>query len=418
MLDIKFIKENEKLIQENCSNRRVDVDIKKLLLVNEERTDKIKKIEELRALRNKKSKGKPSDEEIIKMRALGDDIGRLENELKIIETEFENLLMAVPNMTHPESPIGGENDYKVIFESKIPKKPKFKQKNHEELMVANDLIDFERGAKVAASKFYFLKNNAVRLNMALINYAVDIISKHGYVLMETPDMAKDEILSGIGFNPRGKETQVYSIENQDLSLVGTAEITMGGYHADEILDLSDGPKKYMALSHCYRTEAGAYGKTSKGLYRVHQFTKLEMFIFCKPNESEKYHQEILEIEKKIVCGLKLPYRVIDIASGDLGGPAYKKFDIEAWMTMNESENNPQGGWGEITSCSNCTDYQARRLNIKYRDENGELKYVHTLNGTGMVMSRFPIAIVENYQREDGKIQVPKALKKYCNLKIL
>lgn len=343
MLDIKFIKENEKLIQENCSNRRVDVDIKKLLLVNEERTDKIKKIEELRALRNKKSKGKPSDEEIIKMRALGDGIGRLENELKIIETEFENLLMTVPNMTHPESPIGGENDYKVIFESKIPKKPKFKQKNHEELMVANDLIDFERGAKVAASKFYFLKNNAVRLNMALINYAVDIISKHGYVLMETPDMAKDEILSGIGFNPRGKETQVYSIENQDLSLVGTAEITMGGYHADEILDLSDGPKKYMALSHCYRTEAGAYGKTSKGLYRVHQFTKLEMFIFCKPNESEKYHQEILEIEKKIVCGLKLPYRVIDIASGDLGGPAYKKFDIEAWMTMNESENNPQGG---------------------------------------------------------------------------
>lgn len=418
MLDIKFIKENEKLIQENCSNRRVDVDIKKLLLVNEERTDKIKKIEELRALRNKKSKGKPSDEEIIKMRALGDGIGRLENELKIIETEFENLLMTVPNMTHPESPIGGENDYKVIFESKIPKKPKFKQKNHEELMVANDLIDFERGAKVAASKFYFLKNNAVRLNMALINYAVDIISKHGYVLMETPDMAKDEILSGIGFNPRGKETQVYSIENQDLSLVGTAEITMGGYHADEILDLSDGPKKYMALSNCYRTEAGAYGKTSKGLYRVHQFSKLEMFIFCKPNESEKYHQEILEIEKKIVCGLKLPYRVIDIASGDLGGPAYKKFDIEAWMTMNESENNPQGGWGEITSCSNCTDYQARRLNIKYRDENGELKYVHTLNGTGMVMSRFPIAIVENYQREDGKIQVPKALKKYCNLKIL
>lgn len=419
MLDIKFIKENEKLVQENCKNRRVDVDIKKLLSINEERTDKIKKTEELRALRNKKSKGKPSDEEIIKMRALGDDIAKLENELQKIEMEFHDLMMAVPNMTHPESPVGEENDYRVIFESKIPEKPKFKQKNHEELMIANDLIDFERGAKVAASKFYFLKNNAVRLNMALINYAIDIISKHGYILMETPDMAKDEILSGIGFNPRGKETQVYSIENQNLSLIGTAEITMGGYHADEVLDLSGGAKKYMALSHCYRTEAGAYGKTSKGLYRVHQFTKLEMFVFCKPNESEKYHQEILEIEKKIVAGLKLPYRVIDIASGDLGGPAYKKFDIEAWMTMNESENNSQGGgWGEITSCSNCTDYQARRLNIKYRDENGELKYVHTLNGTGMVMSRFPLAIVENYQRQDGTIQVPKALKKYCNLKTL
>jgi len=418
MLDIKFIKENEKTVQTNCENRRINVDIKKLLHLNEERTDKIKKIEELRALRNKKSKDKPNEEDIIKMRVLGEDIGKMEEELKVIENEYKNLLMAVPNMTHPESPIGGENDYRVIEESKIPKTPKFTQKNHEELMIANDLIDFERGAKVAASKFYFLKNNAIKLNMALINYAIDIISKYKYVLVETPDMAKDEILSGIGFNPRGKETQVYSIENQNLSLIGTAEITIGGYHADEILDLSSGPKKYMALSHCYRTEAGAYGKNSKGLYRVHQFTKLEMFVFCKPNESEKYHQEILQIEKNIVSGLKLPYRVIDIASGDLGGPAYKKFDIEAWMTMNKNEKNTQGGWGEITSCSNCTDYQARRLNIKYRDENGELRYVHTLNGTGMVMSRFPIAIIENYQREDGKIQIPKALKKYCNFKTL
>jgi seryl-tRNA synthetase len=372
----------------------------------------------MRAERNKKSKGKPSDEDIKKMRELGEELKKLEASYEQINAEYNNLLIQVPNLTHSQSPIGGEADYKVLFETKIPKPPKFELKNHEELMLQNDLIDFERGAKVTASKFYFLKNKAVRLNMALLNYGIDIISKYGYTLLETPDMAKDDILEGIGFNPRGNETQVYSIENQNLSLIGTAEITVGGYHANEIIDLSSGPKKYMALSHCFRTEAGAYGKTSKGLYRVHQFTKLEMFIFCKPEESEKYHQEILEIEKRIIGGLKLPYRVIDVARGDLGGPAYRKFDIEAWMVMNGDEKNKNGGWGEITSCSNCTDYQARRLNIKYRDDNGELKYVHTINGTGIVLSRFPLAIIENYQDKNGSICVPRALQKYAGFKII
>lgn len=417
MLDIKFIRENTDLVKKNCANRKVKVDIDELLRLDESRRANLTKIEELRALRNQKSKGKPTDEEITKMRQVGDNIKELEAKQETVEKNYRELLLAVPNLTHPDSPIGGEEDYKVVHTNFKPKKISFAPKDHEELLIKNDLVDFERAAKVSASKFYYFKNNLVRMNQALLNYAMDITAKHGFTLMETPDMAKDEILSGIGFNPRGDETQVYSVENTDLSLIGTAEITIGGYHANEVLDLSKGPIKYAALSHCFRTEAGAYGRTSKGLYRVHQFAKLEMFVFCKPEDSEKYHQEILEIEKKIADGLKIPYRVIDIASGDLGGPAYRKYDLEAWMTMKAGDGE-QGGYGEITSCSNCTDYQARRLNIKYRKDDGSLEYVHTLNGTAAVTSRFPIAIVENYQRKDGRVDVPKALSKYCGLKTL
>ncbi len=417
MLDIKFIRDNKDLIKENCKNRHVDIDIDILLKSDEERRKIIKEIENLRALRKSKSKGKPTEEEILNLRKTGEEISELEKKAETIENEYHRLLLRVPNLTHPETPVGGEGDFKTVHKSAIPKPFKFTPKDHEELMLNLDLIDFERGAKVATSKFYFSKNNLVRLNQALLNYGIDTLSKHGYTLVETPDVAKNEILSGVGFNPRGEETQVYTLENTDLSLIGTAEITMGGYHAQEVLDLSKGPKKYVALSHCFRTEAGAYGKTSKGLYRVHQFTKLEMFIYCKPEESEKMHQELLSMEKKIVDGLKLPYRIIDVASGDLGGPAYRKYDIEAWMVMKGNEGE-QGNYGEITSTSNCTDYQARRLNIKYRKEDGSTEFVHTLNGTAVVLSRFPLAIVENYQQKDGNVLVPKVLQKYTGFKKL
>jgi len=411
MIDIKFIRENIELIKQNCINRRVKVDLDKLLETDEKRRNLLKSVEELRATRNQKSKGKPTEEEIANMREVGEKIKRIENELEIIDVEYKNYLMAVPNLTHPDSPIGGEEDYKIVYQTAKDFKLDFPAKDHEELLLQNDLIDFERGAKVSGAKFYFTKNNLVRLNLALLNYGIDIATKHGFTLMETPDLAKNEILTGIGFNPRGNETQVYSVENTDLSLIGTAEITMGGYHANEVLDLSSGPKKYIAISHCFRTEAGAYGRTNKGLYRVHQFTKLEMFVYCKPEDSESSHQEILAIEKEIIDGLELNYRVIDIPSGDLGGPAYRKYDLEAWMTMND-------GFGEITSCSNCTDYQSRRLNIKYRKENGDTELVHTLNGTAVVLSRFPIAIVEQYQQADGSILIPKVLQPYCGLEKL
>lgn len=410
MIDIKYIREHTDQIIENSRHRGVTVDIDRLLELDERRRELVTRIQDLQAQRNATSKTKPSEEEIAQMRRVGSDITNLEKDLAIVESEYRTLLLQVPNLTHPDTPIGGEDAFHVVMEGGVPPKFDFPAKDHEQLFRERDMVDFERGSKVAGAKFYFTKGGLVRLNQALLAYGMDVAVRHGFVLMETPDVAKDKILQGIGFNPRGPETQVYSIENADLSLIGTAEITVGGYHADEILDLSDGPKKYAAISHCFRTEAGTYGRESKGLYRVHQFTKLELFVFCTPEKSEEMHQEILAIEREIVDGLKLPYRVIDIASGDLGGPAYRKYDIEAWMVMKD-------GYGEITSTSNCTDYQARRLNIRYRKlktENSKLEteFVHTLNGTAIVTSRLPIAIAENYQNIDGSITIPEVLRPF------
>ncbi|OIO19542.1 MAG: serine--tRNA ligase [Candidatus Magasanikbacteria bacterium CG_4_10_14_0_8_um_filter_32_14] len=411
MLDIKFIRDNSELVKKNCQNRKVKVDIDKLLDFDKQKREKMQETEELRSKRNSSSKGKPSEDEIKQMREVGEKIKFLEEELKTIEESYLNLMLQVPNMTHKKSPIGGEDDFVVIEERGAIPNFDFEAKDHEELMINLDLVDFERGAKVSGSKFYFVKNDMVKLNQALLNYGMEILEKHGYNLIETPDLAKHEILLGAGFNPRGTEKQVYNLADEDLSLVGTAEITMLGFHADEILDLNNGPKKYTAMSHCFRTEAGAYGRTSKGLYRVHQFTKLEMFIFCKPEDSEKLHQELLSIEKEICDGLEIPYRVIDTPTGELGGPAFRKYDLEAWMTM-KAEAKAKGGYGEITSTSNCTDYQARRLNIKYRNDEGKNEFVHTLNGTAVVLSRFPIAIIENNQQADGSIKIPKVLQKF------
>lgn len=405
MLEIKYIREHLEEIKQNCVNRGVKVDLDRLVELDERRRELTTRIEELRAQRNKTSKTKPSDEEIAQMRTVGQEIANLEGDLNSVGFEYAGLLMQVPNLTHVQTPVGGEEDFRVVMEGGVPPKFEFTPKDHEQLLVERDLIDFERGAKVAGAKFYFTKGGLVRLNQALLQYGMDVATRHGFTLMETPDVARDEILEGIGFNPRGPETQVYSIENSDLSLIGTAEIAVGGYHAGEILDLSAGPKKYAAISHCFRTEAGTYGRESKGLYRIHQFTKLELFVFCKPEESEQLHQEILAIEREIVDGLQIPYRVVDIASGDLGGPAYRKYDIEAWMVM-------KNGYGEITSTSNCTDYQARRLNIRYRPAEAQTELVHTLNGTAIVTSRLPIAIAENYQNADGSITVPEVLRPY------
>lgn len=411
MLDITFIRKNTDQIKTNCRNRGIACDIDQLLAVDDMRRELITRVEELRAIRNKTSKTKPSADDIENMRKVGDDIAKAEDKLRTTEAQYHQLMLAVPNMTHSDVPVGGEKDFKVLETIGKPPKFDFTPNDHEKLLANLGFIDFERGAKVAGNKFYFTKGDLVRLSQALIGYGIDIVTKHGYQLMETPDVARGEIISGIGFAPRGPESQIYWVEDDYLKgslgigLIGTAEITMGGYHKDEILDLSNGPKKYVALSHCFRTEAGAYGKESKGLYRVHQFTKLEIFVFCKPEDSEAMHREILAIEREIADGLELPYRVIDVASGDLGGPAYRKFDIEAWMVM-------KNGYGEMTSASNCTDYQARRLNIRYRTPEGDTAFVHTLNGTAVNSSRFPIAIVENYQTKEGTIKIPEVLQSY------
>ncbi len=405
MLDISYIRTHIDEIKQNCHNRGVKVDIDQLIELDDRRRELMADIEAKRAERNRVSKTKPAAEDIARMRELGGEVKALEAEFETLDLKHKELLMSIPNLTHPDAPIGSEKDFVVRETHGEPPKFSFAPKDHEELLTTKNLIDFERGAKVTGSKFYFLKGDMVRLNLALIQYGIDVVTKHGFELVETPDLAKNEIMSGTGYQPRGEEAQVYSIENTDLSLIATAEITMGGYHANEILDLTAGPKKYVALSHCFRQEAGAYGKTSKGLYRVHQFTKLEMFVYCQPEDSEKLHQELLSIEKEIIDGLGLAYRVIDTPSGDLGGPAYRKYDLEAWMTMIND-------YGEVTSTSNCTDFQARRLNIRYRNGDGSTDFVHALNGTAVVLSRFPLAIVEQYQQGDGSIAVPEVLRKY------
>ncbi len=404
MLDINFIRENLDLIKENTLKRNVKIDFDKFLELDKKRSQLLQKVEELRAERNKKSKTKPTPEEIEKMKKVGEEIKNLEQEVEKIEIDFKEILLDIPNLTHPDSPVGGEEDFKVVEEIGEELNFSFEPKDHEQILTEKGLLDFERGAKVAGSKFYYTKNNLVKLNQALLNFGIDVVTKHGFNLIETPHVVKSEILEGSGFNPRGEESQIYEIKGTDLNLIGTAEITLLGYHADEVLDLENGSIKYAGISHCYRTEGGAYGRTNKGMYRVHQFSKLEMFVFCKPEDSEKLHQELLEIEKEICDGLGLSYRIIDIPTGDLGGPAYRKYDFEARMVMKD--------FGEITSASNCTDYQARRLNIKYKDKSGKNKFVHTLNGTAVVLSRFPLSIVEQFQNEDGSITIPKVLKNY------
>ncbi|PKL06153.1 MAG: serine--tRNA ligase, partial [Spirochaetae bacterium HGW-Spirochaetae-9] len=287
----------------------------------------------------------------------------------------------------------------------------FAPKDHVQLGETLDLIDFDTATRVSGPKFYYLKNEAVLLELALERYALDILRKHGFTLTITPDIAREEVLEGIGFNPRGEESNIYTIEGTGTCLVGTAEITLGGYHAGKILSENDLPIRMAGLSHCFRREAGGAGQYSKGLYRVHQFSKVEMFIYCLPTQSEQIHDQLLAIEEEIFQGLEIPYHVVDTCTGDLGAPAYRKFDIEAWMPG----RGEQGEYGEVTSTSNCTDYQARRLNIRYKDSAGQIQHVHLLNGTAIAISRAIVAILENFQREDGSVGLPKALVPYMGL---
>ncbi|HPN96739.1 MAG TPA: serine--tRNA ligase [Candidatus Moranbacteria bacterium] len=413
MLDIKFIRENAEEVKKNCKLRNIKCDIDELLKLDEKRRSLVQYAEELNAEKNKIneimkiSEDKKEKEELISQgKAVKEKMEKIQPELEEVEKEYRTLLLQVPNMTHPDSPIGkNDSENKEIERYGEPPKFNFEPKGHEELMTELDIIDFERGAKVAGSKFYFLKNEAVFLEQALINFAFQKLIKKGFVPFSTPDLAKDKVLLGIGYNPRGAETQIYSVENTDLNLVGTAEITMGGYHMDEVISEDKLPLKYVALSHCYRTEAGSYGRHSSGLYRVHQFTKVEMFAYTTPETSEAMHTELKNIEVEIFKDLGVPFRVVDICTGDLGGPAQRKYDLEAWMTSRQD-------WGEVTSTSDTTSYQARRLNVKVERKDGKKEYLHMLNGTAVAISRALIAIIENYQQVDGSVLIPEVLKPF------
>ncbi len=412
MLDIKFIRENTEKIKQNTKNRLTNVDIDELLNLDQSRRDLMQEIEQMRSDRNQHSKTKPTPEIIEKMKDLGEKLDKSEDELAKIEPKYLDLLKAVPNLTHPDVKVSDDEDDNVILEQKYqPTKFDFTPKDHVQISEDLDLIDFERGTKVTGAKFYYLKNEVVLLELALIQYAFNIAVKHGFTPFITPDLAKREILDNTGYSPRGDSTQIYNIENTDLSLIATAEITMGGYHKDETLKQEDLPKKYVALSHCFRTEAGSYSKFSKGIFRVHQFTKVEMFQYTTPEHSESVHQEILAIEKEIFDGLQIPYRVIDHCTADLGAPSYRTFDLEAWMPGKPNKEGGMGDWAEITSASNCTDYQARGLNIKYQNQDGNKDFVHMLNGTAIVSTRPIIALLENFQQKDGSIKIPAVLAK-------
>ena len=416
MIDVKELKTRYDEIAKNIKDRYMNVDLDKIVKDQEERAALLLEVENLRSKRNEtaqKMKQKLDNETrqlyIQEGKEIKEALAEKEARLTVLDEQFKKEVMTIPNYASPEAPIGKEDkDSLAIKFYGEPTRFSFKAKDHVQLGEELDILDFDKGAKVSGQKFYYIKNKAVILQMALERYAMDIVVKHGFTPFITPDVAKEEILNGIGFNPRGAESNIYTIEGTDTCLVGTAEITLGGYYKDTILNKEDLPIKMTGLSHCFRREAGGAGQYSKGLYRVQQFSKLEMFIYCLPEESESFHKEILSIEEEIFQGLGLPYRIVDTATGDLGAPAYRKFDIEAWMPGRGDE----GEYGEVTSTSNCTDYQARSLNIRYRDDDGKIKFVHMLNGTAVALSRAMVAVIENYQNEDGSITIPPALVRY------
>src|SRR5438105_10342642 len=418
MLDAQFIRDNLAAVKANCINRNVKADVDRVVHLDDERKRFAQETQMLQQRANEVQKLMPKEKDAAKKQALIQEgrelrtkVQELETRAKLVETELRAALSAIPNMSHPDAPVGKEaTDNNVIRTWGEPRRFDFAPKDHVTLSEALSLVDFEAGAAVARQKFYYLKNEAVLLELALVQYAMQTLIRDGYTPIITPDVARVEVLEGIGFIPRDpdpEKRQIYSIADSDLCLIATAEITLGGMHRDQIMDELDLPKKYVGLSHCFRTEAGAPGRDTRGLYCVHQFTKVEMFAFCAPDQSESINDELLRIEERVFQGLELPYQVIDTCTGDLGGPAYRKFDLEAWMPG----RGQSGEYGEVTSTSNCTDYQARRLNIRYRIPGQKgTHFVHTLNGTAVAVSRALAAILENYQQADGSVVVPEVLR--------
>lgn len=421
MLDIRLIIENAEKVRNSIKRRGLRADLDILLALNAKRKSCQVLLDNKRAESNVIAKKIPTlkddeKQDFIKQgRIVNQEIATLEEEMRAVENDFNEAMLEIPNMMAEDTPEGGSDTDNVVIRSHLtPREFDFTPKDHVELGKSLDLIDFDAGTKVAGSKFYFLKNEAVFLELALKLFAMQIAKKHGYTTLITPDLAKKSILSGTGFSPRGEESNIYNVEDLDLSLIATAEIPIGGLHSDEILEEEILPLKYAAESHCFRREAGSAGKESKGLYRVHQFSKVELFQITKPEDAENALEDILNVEETIYRLLELPYRVVRICDGDLGAAAYKKYDIEAWMPGRSSEEK----YGEVTSASNCTDFQSRRLNIKYRTKENKKIYPYTLNGTAIALSRTLVAILENYQQKDGSVLVPAVLKPYLDFDVI
>lgn len=412
MLDIKFIRQNPDKVKDACRKKQVKVDVDKLLEIDKKRRLLMVELEAIKAKKNKASreisalKSEAEKKKIIKkMQGLDKDGDKLAKKLRETEKEFTSLMLMIPNPPLEEV-IEGKDDSENKVLREIGERPKFDfpYKDYLELGEKLNLIDVKRAAKTSGSRFGFIKNEAALMEFALVKLAFDLLRKEGFELVVPPVLIKPEPFRAMGYLERGSE-EVYYFPKDDLYLIGTSEQIIGPMHLDEIFEESDLPKRYAGFSSCFRREAGASGKDTKGILRVHQFDKIEMFSFCLPEKSREEHQLLLSLEEKLMQLLKLPYHVLDICSGDLGDPAAAKYDIEAWIP---SENR----YRETHSTSNCTDFQARRLNIRFRDKTGKLNFVHTLNGTAFAIPRLLIVIIENYQQKDGSIRVPTVLQSY------
>ncbi|MDA2922546.1 serine--tRNA ligase [Patescibacteria group bacterium AH-259-L07] len=415
MLDIKLIRSDPDKIKKACKDKQVNVDIDKLLDLDTKRRKLIQELESLKAEHNKVSeqvarlREEDKKEAILKAQRLVGRIDNLDTELKSVSKEFKAFLLSVPNIPLDNVPVGKNDFYNQVLKKwgKVPHFS-FKPKDHIELGKMLNLIDVDRTGKVSGSRFGYLKNEAVLLEFALVQFVFDTLTKLNFIPIVPPVMIRPRAMQAMGYLERGAD-EVYRVEKDDLYLIGTSEQSVGPMHMDEVLQREELPKRYVAFSTCFRREAGSYGRDVKGILRSHQFDKIEMFSFCAPEESPKEHTLFLSLEEELVKALKIPYSVVAICTGDLGDPAAAKYDIECWIPS-------QNKYRETHSTSNCTDFQARRLNVRYRTKNGKLEFVHTLNGTAFAIGRILIAILENYQQKDGRVKVPKVLQKYSGIK--
>lgn len=407
MLDIRFIRDNVELVQRSARRKGYAINIQDLLDADVARRELLTKTEELRSRRNEiagqMKGGKPADELVEEGRRIKTELAELEDHLRVADERYTELLWGVPNLTFDDVPEGGEED---SIEIKRVGEQKSGAVDHLEFATRRDWVDFERGAKVAGTKFYYLKGDLALLEHAITEFALRKLVAKGFTYMTVPHMVNQRTMTGTGFAPRSSDqSDEYALEGEDLSLIATAEISLTGYHADEILDEDRLPLMYAGYSPCYRREAGAAGKHTRGLFRVHQFNKLEMYAFTTPEQSREIHEKLLAVEEEIWQELGIPYRVINIAAGDLGAPAAKKYDIEYWSPVD-------GIYRELTSCSNCTDFQARNLNIRVRRKDGTVEVLHTLNGTAVSLARSLVAIIENFQDPEGSLVIPEVLRPF------
>ena len=414
MLDINFIRNNKELVEHSIKEKMYkNVNLDEILALDDQRKALLQQVEALRKERNdntaKMKNGKPSDELIAKGKEIKEKLSTLEANLSNFEKELNTKLKTVPNVIFDDVPLGDES---ASVEVKKWGECKTTGVDHLDYAVSRDWVDFERGAKVAGAKFYYVKGGLALLENALIQFGIKKIVEHGFTLMDVPDLVNSRVLEGTGFAPRSSEqSDEYYIEGEDLALIATAEMSITGYHMDEIIDEDKLPLFYAGLSACFRKEAGAYGKHTRGLFRVHQFNKLEMYAFCAPEQSKEIHEKLRGIEEEIWQEIGIPYHVINIAAGDLGAPAAKKYDIEYWSPVDQK-------YREITSCSNCTDFQARGLNIRVRRKDGTVEVLHTLNGTAISLARTMVAVLENFAEEGGKLRVPEVLQPYLGTDML